>query len=103
MLDPGFKVKIKRMDSRYTGYPVYSHYATIISEDFSVYHTPKYGQFHKLRVWCWDNYGPSCELSMWAQSKNSGVYNPHWCWMTEHGKLRILLDAEAAALVAITF
>jgi hypothetical protein len=99
MLDPGYKVKIKRMDRRFTGYGKYTHHATIDVDHLMFGRNGRHHQFQILRVWCWENFGESCELGL----INRMPHNPRWCWQTEHDKLQILLDNQAASLVAVVF
>ena len=69
--------------------------------------------FNKLRDWCWDTYGPSCdmkdydfihEVSLAQHNDNGGNLNEHWCWSNEdynptdsktHKKRRIYLAEDA--------
>lgn len=49
--------------------------------------------FNKLRDWCWDTYGPSCdmkdydfihEVSLAQHNDNGGNLNEYWCWSNEN-------------------
>jgi len=56
--------------------------------------------FCNWRVWCWNTWGPSCELDFYDASKD--YFNKKWCWEVSEFNLRIyLLDDETAT--AFTF
>ena len=66
--------------------------------------------FNKLRDWCWDTYGSSCDLKDYDRVHELSNYtslaqyndsthktlNEHWCWSNEenHGQRRIYLSSD---------
>jgi hypothetical protein len=34
-------------------------------------------RFCKYRIWCWEQWGPSCEFQLWPKVTDP---NPAWCW-----------------------
>lgn len=50
------------------------------------------------RTWCWENFGPSCELRLFDQvvhrtDENNMVQT--WAWETDFNKLKIYMTGEA--------
>ena len=54
---------------------------------------------HEMRDWCWQTYGPSCELTHWMAMAANGLapHNDHWCWHTDFDNFKIYLRTEKEA------
>lgn len=94
------KVNIKKMDKRHTGNQYFNYLATI-PRHIRVGLKPRYQHvmdFVELRMWCWENFGASCEYSEYALLTDDNIdCNPRWCWMTNghHIDSRILILNQA--------
>lgn len=73
--------KIKKLDSRFNGYPHFSHYISIIGlKDVPLGgHPARVQAFVQLREWFWTTFGPSRELKL------MGHFDPTcadltWAW-----------------------
>jgi hypothetical protein len=41
-------------------------------------------EYNKIRSWCWETFGPSCERDHHITLYRHGVeVNPHWAWSVE--------------------
>jgi hypothetical protein len=72
-------MKTGRLDRRHTGHGNFKFYADFtmsIAEDFVA-----------VREWCWNNFGPSCEMDLWGRMKETR--NPKWCWINDDYKMRL--------------
>jgi hypothetical protein len=78
---------ITRMDRRHTGNRYFTHYFEFYSTEFN---------FSEVRIWCWETWGPSCELEYrWRVGTSA---NPRWCWMSDTvGRIRIYFASEKEA------
>jgi hypothetical protein len=68
----------KELDKRYTG-DYQFHYCI----DFYYKQGPL---FREVRNWCWDTWGPSCELKFIDQHEEL-----KWAWITDNHRTRIYL------------
>ena len=91
------KMKVKKLDRRFTGYDKWTYYvdfkqtsALLDSRDW----------FFAVRVWCWEQWGPSREASLFYSSRlerNPLLHpevsdkNAHWSWINDDYKFRIYL------------
>jgi hypothetical protein len=68
-------MKIKKLDARMNGYGFFK-YGIDFNKKWS--HT----EFHNVRLWCWETFGPSCELDLWHELdfKPDVERNPRWAW-----------------------
>ena len=48
--------------------------------------------FFEVRNWCWETWGPSCELEFWDAKKN-----PAWAWNLTEFELKIYLTGDKEA------
>ena len=67
---------VKELDRRYTGG---YHFNYCI--DFLYRQGPL---FREIREWCWQTWGPSCELKFISQEET-----PKWAWITDNHRTRI--------------
>lgn len=86
---------LTRLDRRHSGYGKFNYFASI-----PFLHSPLLADrdeiFCNWRIWCWDTWGPSCELECYNIVKNYS--NKHWCWeQWEKRGMRIYLADEQDA------
>lgn len=67
-------LKLQKLDARFDAHNLFTHrvqflYSTSIREDYL-----------QVRLWCWENFGPSCELKLiyWYPKPT-----PQWCFHAE--------------------
>lgn len=92
------KLKFTKLDGRHKGHKVFKYYVEAVSGSFylgpSYYHA-KLAQkinFNKLRNWCVDTWGYSCEFETYQELNSYNTLkinkinnlpvevNPHWAW-----------------------
>lgn len=82
--------KVKKLDSRYNGYPYFSH---MIQPNRSMSSAPytvlweRQNEFITMREWFWTTFGPSRELKFYRAADPACV-DLGWAWDSEHN-LRI--------------
>lgn len=54
-------------------------------------------EFIEIRNWCWQSWGPSCELEHWQRLKNQENINPAWSWSNQDFGMNIYLGDESKA------
>lgn len=95
------KLLLRKTDSRFTGHDLFKYYIKI-RPDLSESATE---EFYRLRVWCWETWGPSREVNgvrienrPWITNNYEGDYNRNWSWLYDDYRARIYLagDHEAA-------
>lgn len=97
------KIKVKKLDKRFTGHDKWQYYVdfkqTSITEDAREW-------FFAVRVWCWEQWGPSREAGQFYSRRletNPSVHpepkdkNLHWAWMNDEYKYRIYLQGNNEA------
>lgn len=91
--------KLVKLDRRNKGYGTFKYY---VSLPFNISPKLKDRQelFCKYRNWCWEMWGPSCEIEFY--DKNEEYSNPNWCWESNQYNIRIYLAEENNAS-AFTF
>jgi hypothetical protein len=91
--------KVTKLDRRYNGHENFRFMAEPFLTTFTVRSgNAKAELFSDMRVWCWQQWGPACELHLRRNLPNV------WCWESEYNKLRIYLKGDTElALVAIAF
>ena len=98
--------KIVKMDRRHAGHPYFAYYLKPTSTD---------DNFHNIRAWCWETWGPSKGLYDWTRlasdlsntlfkvETDDRCQNPHWCWLEDQYRRRIMFaSAEEVALYKLT-
>ena len=96
------KFTIKRTDKRHTGNQSWQYLVIVEKLPSTLYGGPTMTQkakfLNELREWCWQTYGPSCELELWlALPEDSVSKNEHWCWHTNYNNYKIYLRTEKEA------
>lgn len=79
-------MKLKKLDRRMNGYGNFTH--------FIEFRKVERKKFVEVRNWCWEQWGPSCELEHWDLIDQSEV-NPAWCWDSREYDMRIYLGDQA--------
>ena len=83
---------ITKMNKRHTGNQYFTHYFNFYSTD---------PNFSEVRIWCWETWGPSTELSEWLLDASKGInnisHNANYCWVNDQFNKRIYFTSQAAA------
>ena len=78
----------EKLDRRHNGYDRFSHRVEVRN---LINRFERDSEFVKVREWCWDNYGPSCE-------RDFRMYKPDtkWSWHVSqtHGTCYIYLSGD---------
>lgn len=70
---------MRKLDRRMNGHGSYEKFVEFGKHNFD--------NFIEIRNWCWEQWGPSCELEFF---KNR---NPSWCWLVDEWRIRIYLGS----------
>jgi hypothetical protein len=73
-----------KLDRRFAGYNNFKY-----CSEFARVEVQK---FQDIRIWCWDTWGPSCELSKYTKLD---IQNPAWCWASTEWYTRIYFATDA--------
>lgn len=79
-------MKVKKTDRRVAGGSDFLRYVDFDNQEKI--------KFVECRNWCWDQWGPSCELDLWYHQTDK---NPAWCWMVDDQRIRLYLATEKEA------
>lgn len=86
---------ITKMNKRHTGNQYFTHY-------FNFYAIEP--NFSEVRIWCWETWGASTELSEWLKdaasagiSPNNKSHNLNYCWVNDQFNKRIYFGNQGAA------
>jgi hypothetical protein len=74
-------IKHYRLDKRHSG----ASYFTYAAE----FNLKTQKSFCDIREWCWEQWGPSCELEFWRAGNR-----PAWCWINDQNKMRIYFSTD---------
>jgi len=91
------KTKIIKLDKRYNGHEYFSFMATPQNKHVNM-NLDTVIHITEMRQWCWETFGPSCELSEYSMLVLHDMpVNPHWCWRnaSQFRGPRILLATES--------
>ena len=85
------KIKVKRTDKRHTAHGRFSYYVEIKHDDWAErYNTRE--KFFELRLWCWEQWGPSREVDQYSLGyDNTPDRNIHWSWINDPYRARLYL------------
>ena len=90
-------IAINKLDKRYTGYQYFTYSVIAVWNPNWRDAADRVATFCEMRTWCWETFGPSCELSefMKLANREDGV-NPRWCWVHKYESTpaRILINSE---------
>lgn len=87
------KLRLQRLDRRYTGSNRFSHRV-----EFSGGWKSKATNFVRARNWCWTVFGPSAELNRLAAF---GEETPIWAWESEHKTAIYLRDGSLTQFLLV--
>jgi hypothetical protein len=76
-------MKLTKLDKRHNGHKWFKYCVE--------YYHKEAKQFVDQRTWCWDTFGPSCELEFWD---SAGKLGGRWCWMSTQWNTRIYFATE---------
>lgn len=77
------RYKIQKMDRRYSGYELFSHRIDVYWND----------DYLKIRNWCFDMFGPACELELFNLNTQLGL-GYTWAWRTDYDRRELYLNEE---------
>lgn len=78
-------MRLKKLDRRMNGYGDFKYstkFRRLSQGDL----------FFEVRNWCWETWGPSCELEFWDVNKN-----PAWAWAMTEFEIKIYLTGDKEA------
>ena len=78
-------MKLKKLDARMNGFGDFKYLAKFRKR-------ADRSQFIAIRNWCWEQWGPSCELELW----NADV-NPTWAWVVSEFEMKIYINSDKEA------
>ena len=93
-------IKVRKTDKRFNGNTRYKYYVKI----YPGFYESAMEEFFKLRVWCWETWGPAREVSATSpkdncQNKYTNDLNDNWSWLNDEYRARIYLkDKNEVAL-----
>lgn len=79
-------VKLSKLDRRMNGYGSFKYVAKMNRNG------PGTALFKEIRNWCWEQWGPSCELEL-----HKDTDNPLYCWKMDEFELRVYLATDKEA------
>jgi hypothetical protein len=93
------KLKIKKTDRRFKGYPEWKYYVDLNPRKFK--NETDTDNFFAVREWCWTTWGASKEVDRWfthyLDTTGQVSQNQNWCWHLDDYTARIYLkDAKQA-------
>jgi hypothetical protein len=77
-------MKVKQLDRRFSGYGNFKYHIQ--------FQTNELQKFSDVRNWCWQTWGPSCELEHYNKINPP---NGFWCWGSTEWYIRIYLATPA--------
>ena len=92
---------VKKIDKRFAGYLDFKYYINLD-------HSSEIN-FHNVRAWCWNTWGPSKSYNDWdyhnrQPTPNDVCQNSNWCWMDDQYRTRILFkEKEDVALFKLYY
>jgi hypothetical protein len=76
-------MKPKKIDKRMLGHGLFKYQTVFLKREIE--------NFIGIRIWCWEQWGPSSELDFYYLLENK----PPWSWVSDnHGRYRILLQSD---------
>jgi hypothetical protein len=93
------KITVKKTDRRHNASNLFKYYVNIKpspSESFK----EVADAFYQARIWCWEQWGPSREVTDWSLgSENAIDKNEHWAWISDRWRLRLYLKDKDEAML----
>lgn len=110
-------IELIKMDGRHTGRNYFTHYANFTRGRGRVVPMISGGnlrgyravtsqdlvkEFVQCRNWCWEHFGPSCEVDLYDDAVHSFVFGPEqpapdWAWVEKNYGRRIYFKDETVA------
>ena len=99
-------MKLFKLDRRHTGYGLFSHAVDFTKTDKSSvarmsssflstkYTNMKLSNFIECRNWCWEQYGPGCEVWVAAEDIDHTTW---WAWVNDTYARKIYFKDETIA------
>jgi hypothetical protein len=107
-------IELIKMDGRHRGRNHFTHYANFVRHvtrrgatritGRAVYVTDQdiIKEFVQCRNWCWEHFGPSCEVALYDQAVHAFAFgteksDPDWAWVEKDYGRRIYFKDETVA------
>ena len=75
---------VETLDKRHTGHKFWKYRLYITQYALHAYSNERFKNYHQLRTWMTEQYGPSCERNYYDQTARAHnghePFNPPWCW-----------------------
>lgn len=81
-------MKLIKLDRRMTGYTDFQYMVKFSTGLVG------FDNFYEARNWCWETWGPSCELVHYKSIQNN---NPAWCWNVIEFEARLYFTSSKEA------
>ena len=75
------KFKLEKLDGRHKGSSLFTHRAVVQGSK----KLEKYKDFLKLRQWCWETWGPSCEREIYIPLALNNIDDRPYGWAWHYG------------------
>ena len=90
--------KVRKLDARFNGHDHFTHlveYRKWAGPHLNLNNIVADGTalFLEHRQWCWQSFGPGCELEFFRKTDHQIV----WAWQTDAGLLRLYLNGRQLA------
>jgi hypothetical protein len=92
---------VKKIDKRFAGYLDFKYYINLAQSGEI--------NFHNVRAWCWNTWGPSKNYVDWDYhnrhpTPNDVCQNSNWCWQDDDHRTRIMFkEKEDVALFKLYY
>jgi hypothetical protein len=86
--------KIKKLDKRYNGGEQFKYMVDVNysrpSNDTYLTRVDKIKEYVEIRIWAWQTWGESCEISSYTTLKKDYV----WSWDSDHSNMRFYMKGD---------
>jgi len=95
------KFIVEKLDGRHTDHHLWKYRLYVHQFVLHQYSDERFRDFHQLRLWMTEQYGPSCERNYYTKMvlahKGYEYFEPPWCWHidTEKNYLYIYVRDDA--------
>lgn len=92
------KIEVKKTDKRHLGHDRFKYYVNISAKEWGE-HKLIMEKFFELRQWCWENWGPSREITAYSDIEGcwQGDQNHAWSWVNDEHRARLYLCGKEEA------
>ena len=88
--------RVRKLDARFSGSEFFTH--MVEYQKLGLTRVTRAALFLEHREWCWETFGPSCELDLIPETVSSQEFGmPAWAWQTEHGLFRLYFNEKQLA------